>query len=103
MNNTHIVNPCGKAEFAAANAAYTNVAASAGTWNKGPDAVLVWATTNAYIEVGDSPTATSASTPIPANTIVLFKVPPGVTDTWSVSAIQIAANGTVYAKPINQG
>jgi hypothetical protein len=65
----------------------------------------VWSTSDAYIAVGDSVTATTAATPLPANTPVPIFVPQpsgGATGgAWRVSAIQISAGGTLYAKPIN--
>jgi hypothetical protein len=64
--------------------------------------VVVWSTTAAYIRVGEGVTATTADTPIPANTPIPFKVPPGTGAPWRVSAIQVGSAGTVYAKPINQ-
>jgi hypothetical protein len=64
--------------------------------------VVVWSTTAAYIRVGEGVTATTADTPIPANTPIPFVVPPGTGAPWRVSAIQVGSAGTVYAKPINQ-
>jgi hypothetical protein len=52
-------------------------------------------------------TATTADTPIPAGTPIPFNVPnpsSGVSGTgapWVVSAVQVSAGGTLYAKPIN--
>ena len=46
-------------------------------------------------------TATTSDTPLPANTPVPFTVPNGTGAVWRVSAIQISAGGTLYAKPIN--
>jgi len=46
-------------------------------------------------------TATTAGTPIPAFTPIPFTVPLGTSASWRVSAIQISAGGTLYAKPIN--
>ena len=62
---------------------------------------MVWATTAAYIAVGEGVTATTSSTPIPANTPVPFIVPKGTGAPWRVSAIQVASGGSVYAKPIS--
>jgi hypothetical protein len=62
----------------------------------------VWSTTAAYIKVGEGVTATTADTPIPANTPIPFVVPNGTGAPWRVSAIQVASGGSVYAKPINQ-
>ena len=59
-------------------------------------------TQDAYIAVGVGVTATSASTPIPAYTPVPFYAPQtGSGAPWQVSALQVSAAGTVYAKPIN--
>lgn len=89
------------AQFTARSVAYTGTAGVTGTWPAGPQGVLVWCTSDAYIRVGEAVTATTADTPIPAGTPIPFTVPPGTGASWRVSAIQIAAGGTVYAKPIN--
>ncbi len=60
------------------SANYTGTAGSTTAWEPGPQGVVVWSTTNAYIRVGE-----------------------GTGAPWRVSAIQVAAAGTVYAKPIN--
>lgn len=96
-----LLNPLADSEFAAANAAYTGTAGSTSTWPAGPQGVMVWSTTAAHVIVGEGVTATTSSTPIPANTPIPFKVPFGTGAPWRVSAIQIASGGTVYAKPIN--
>lgn len=93
------INPLSKADFPARSVAYTGTAGSTSTWAPGPELVLVWADSACYVEVGEGVTATTASTPIPANTPVLLKVPATVSGAWRVSAIQVAAGGTVYAKP----
>ena len=87
--------------FTARSVAYTGTAGNTGTWPAGPQGVLVWSTTDAYIRVGEGVTATTADTPIPAFTPVPFTVPPGTGAPFRVSAIQIAAGGTIYAKPMN--
>ena len=84
------------------NVAYTGTAGSTTAWNPGPEGVVVWSTTAAYIRVGEGVTATTADTPIPANTPIPFIVPKGTGAPWRVSAIQVGSAGTVYAKPINQ-
>lgn len=89
------------AQFAAANAAYTGTAGSTSTWPAGPQGVVIWSTTAAYVSIGEGVTATSNDTPIPANTPIPFIVPQGTGAPWRVSAIQIGSAGTVYAKPIN--
>ena len=72
-----------------------------GPWPPGAQGVMVWCTQAAYIAVGEGVTATTASTPIPASTHILFTVPITVTAPWRVSAIQVTTSGTVFAKPIN--
>jgi hypothetical protein len=89
-------------EYSAFTASYTGTAGSTSTWNPGPEGVVVWSTTAAYIRVGEGVTATTADTPIPANTPIPFVVPSGTGAPWRVSAIQVASGGSVYAKPINQ-
>ena len=88
--------------YPAFTASYTGTAGSTSTWNPGPEGVVVWSTTAAYIRVGEGVTATTADTPIPANTPIPFLVPNGTGAPWRVSAIQVASGGAVYAKPINQ-
>ena len=96
-----LLRPLNDSGFAAQSVAYTGTAGSVTGWNAGPQGVLVWSTTDAYILVGEGVTATTAATPLPANTPVPFTVPPGTGAVWRVSAIQISAGGTLYAKPIN--
>jgi hypothetical protein len=96
-----LLTPLNDPVFAAQTAAFTGTAASTTGWNAGPQGVLVWSTTAAYIRVGEGATATTADTPIPANTPVPFTVPPTTSGIWRVSAIRVASDGTVYAKPIN--
>lgn len=97
-----LLNPLSKIEFPALSAAFTGTAGSTSTWSPGPDGVVVWATSAAYVCVGEGVTATTADTAIPANTPIPFIVPSGTGAPWRVSAIQVSAGGTVYAKPINQ-
>lgn len=96
-----LLRPLNDAGFAAQSAAYTGTAGSTTGWNAGPQGVLVWSTTDAYIRVGEGVTATVNDTPLPAYTPVPFTVPPGTGAVWRVSALQITSGGTVYAKPIN--
>ncbi len=97
-----LLHPLADASFAAKSVAYTGTAGSTGTWPVGPEGVLVWCTTDAYVKVGTGVTATTSDTPIPAGVPIAFRAPQA-TDTgpWRVSAIQVASGGTVYAKPIN--
>lgn len=96
-----LLNPLDNAQFGAQTVSYSGTAGNTTGWNAGPQGVVVWSTTAAYIRVGEGVTATTADTPIPANTPIPFKVPGGTGAPWRVSAIQIGSNGTVYAKPIN--
>jgi hypothetical protein len=96
-----LLRPLNDAGFAAQSVAYTGTAGSVTGWNAGPQGVVVWCTSDAYILVGEGVTATTAATPLPANTPVPFTVPQGTGGVWRVSAIQISAGGTLYAKPIN--
>lgn len=96
-----LLRPLDDSNFPAYTAAYTGTAGSTTAWPAGPQGVVVWSTTAAYVRVGEGVTATSADTPIPANTPIPFRVPPGTGAPWRVSAIQVSSGGTVYAKPIN--
>lgn len=96
-----LLNPLADGNFPAYTASYTGTAGSTTAWPSGPQGVVIWSTTAAYVTVGEGVTATTSSTPIPANTPIPFIVPQGTGAPWRVSAIQIASGGTVYAKPIN--
>lgn len=96
-----LLNPLADAVYTARTASYTGTAGSTDPWQAGPQGVVVWCTTNAHVRVGEDVTATTADTPLPAGVPVAFKVPEGTGAPWRVSAIQTAAGGTVYAKPIN--
>ena len=96
-----LLNPLADGNFPARTASYTGTAGSTTAWPSGPQGVVVWSTTAAYVTVGEGVTATTSSTPIPANTPIPFIVPQGTGAPWRVSAIQIGSAGTVYAKPIN--
>lgn len=87
------------AAYAAQTQSYTGTAGVTGTFPAGCTSVIVWTTTAAYIKVGEGVTATTASTPIPANTPVIMAVPVQSGAPWRVSAIQVASGGNVYAKP----
>jgi hypothetical protein len=96
-----LLNPLDDAQFGAQTITYTGTAGVTTGWPAGPQGVAVYCTTDAYVKVGEGVTATTASTPIPANTIIPFKVPQGTGAVWRVSAIQVASGGSVYAKPMN--
>jgi hypothetical protein len=101
-----LLRPLNDAGFATQSVAYTGTAGSVTGWNAGPQGVLVWCTSDAYIRIGNGVTATTADTPLPANTPVPIYVPQpgdagGNGGAWRVSAVQISTSGTLYAKPIN--
>jgi hypothetical protein len=96
-----LLNPLADAVYPARTVTYTGTAGSTDAWNAGPQGVVVWATTPCYIAVGEGVTATTASTPLPANTPVPFVVPPGTGALWRVSAVQVGTGGAIYCKPIN--
>jgi hypothetical protein len=96
-----LLNPLNDALYPGRTVAYTASAGSTSTWPSGPEGVVVWSTTPAYVVVGEGVTATTSATPIPALTPIPFVVPPGTGAPWRVSAIRVSDDGTVYAKPIN--
>jgi hypothetical protein len=96
-----LLNPLADANYPAYTASYTGTAGSTTAWPAGPQGVVLWSTTAAYVVIGEGVTATTSSTPIPANTPIPFIVPQGTGAPWRVSAIQIGSAGTLYAKPIN--
>lgn len=100
-----LLRPLTDSTYAGKSAAYTAAAGTTTTWPPGAQGVVVWCTSDAYVAVGEGVTASSNSTAIPANTPIPFYVPQAGADgtgaPWQVSAIQISAAGTVYAKPIN--
>ncbi len=91
--------PLNDAKFAAQTTTYTGTAGTVTGWMKGPRAVLVTCTTDAYVRVGEGVTATTADTFVPAYASRLFSVPIQTGSAWTVSAIQVSAGGSVYAKP----
>ncbi len=96
-----LLNALNDANFPAQTVAFTGTAGSTTGWNAGPQGVMVWSTEPCYVLVGEGAVATTSSTPIPAFTPIPFTVPGGTGGLWRVSAIQLSAGGTVYAKPIN--
>lgn len=83
--------------FAGKTVAYTGTAGSV-TFPAQCTVIELWTDSAAYVRVGA--VATSASTPLPANTPIIMKVPPNLTGApITVSAIQISASGNLYAKP----
>lgn len=93
-----VITPCNDAQFAAQTVAYTGTAGTVTGWPPGPAYVSIVCTTAAYVRVGVGVTATAADLYLPANEQRLVKVPAD-TRNWTVSAIQVASGGSVYAKP----
>lgn len=101
-----LLNPCSDATFAAQAVTYTGTAGTTTAIPPGPQGVLIWCDSAAYVRVANGTTAvtTATGTPIPANTPIAFTTPSGRDGqdlSWSVSAIQVSAGGTLYVKPIN--
>jgi hypothetical protein len=97
-----LLRPLADAEFPSASVASGAAAATVGTWNQGPQGVMVWSTEPVYVVVGVGVTATTSSTPIPAFTPIPFFAPQtGSGAPWRVSVLQVSTAGVVYAKPIN--
>lgn len=89
--------------YPARNVAYTSAAGSTAPYPAGPQAVAVMCSTAAYVVVGDGAVATSTNgIPIPANQLVTIAVPEGTGAPWKVSAVAVAADGTIYVKPVNK-
>ena len=95
------LNPLTDALYPGRTVGFTGTAGSTDTWQAGPQGVVVWCTEAAYVVVGEGVTATTSSTPIPANTPIPFIVPEGTGAPWRVSAIRVSTDGALYAKPIN--
>ena len=96
-----LLNPLNDSQFPGRTVSYTDTAGATATWNAGPQGVMVWSTTPCYVVVGEGVTATTASTPIPANTPIPFIVPQGTGGQWRVSAIRISDSGAIYCRPVN--
>lgn len=83
---------------ASKNVAYTAAAGTTGAFSPA-NAVLVWSTTDCYVKIGESVTATADDLPIPAFTPILIRI--NTQNPFVVSAIQISAGGTIYASPVD--
>ena len=93
-------NPLSDAVYPGKDVSYTGSAANSSAWPVGPEGVLIWASTDCYVAVGEGAVATSSSKCIPKDTLVPFKVPSGTGAPWRVSAIHVATNGVLHAKPL---
>lgn len=84
----------------AKNVAYTAAAGNTANLPAGTTDVLVWCTSDAFVRVGKAAVATNDDCPIPAMTPVVIAIQePNLADN-RVSALQIAAGGTLYVQPI---
>ena len=98
-----LLNPCSKADYPAYSVAYTATEGNTTAWPPGAQGVVVWSDQACFIEVGVGAVATTASTPVPPFTPIPFVLPTNTSGApWRVSAVRVAADGTVYAKPINR-
>lgn len=94
--------PLNGAEYAGQTTTYTGTAGTVTGWNRsgpGPYGVLVTTTTDAYVRVGNGVTATSGDYFVPAYTPLTFRIP-DQGQRFTVSAIQVSAGGSVFAKPV---
>jgi hypothetical protein len=98
---SEVINPLSDASYPARSASYTGTAGAVAEYPPGVQAVLITVTTAAYVTVGEGVTATTASTYVPANIQVKFKVPAGTGAPWRVSAVQVSSTGYVHTKPIS--
>jgi hypothetical protein len=62
-------------------------------------AVRVVTTTAAFIKIGNSPTATTSDVYMPAGLPEIFQISPGM----KVSAVQVAAGGSLYVTELDHG
>ena len=99
-----LLNPMGKTDYPAYTATSGATAGNTTAWGAGTQGVFVWADVPSYVEVGVDATATTASTPIPANTPIHFVVPLNTSGApWRVSVLRIGStSGIAYCKPINK-
>jgi hypothetical protein len=91
--------PLSGPDYPARLVAYTGTAGTTASWPAGPKGVWVYCTTDAYVEVGDGVTATTSSTPLPANWPVTIAVPSNGA-TFVVSAVQVTTGGNLLVRPM---
>lgn len=101
-----IIDPLNDAMWAGQTVAYTGTAGTVNGWLPGCDGVMVMCTTAAFVRVaadGTGETATAGDTPVTANVATAFRIPSKLLESgkWTVSAIQVASGGNLYAKPVN--
>lgn len=82
-----------------ASFAYTGTAGNSSAITAVCTRILLWSTTDCYVKVGITATATSADLPLPAFTPIELPL----TDEGSrVSALQVSAGGTLYFIPLGK-
>lgn len=91
MNNLLIPGTC-------QSVAYTGTAGTVTGFPAGAQGVAVFCTTTAHVAI--NATATTAYMAIPANTLVYLRAPRNGAP-FSVSAIQAASGGNLYATPVD--
>ena len=94
------ISPLNGAEWDGQTTTYTGTAGTVTGWQRGPKGVYVVCSTAAYVRVGAGVTATTGDYYLPANVPITFLVPGDAGTNWTVSAIQVASGGSVYAKPV---
>lgn len=92
--------PLNGTEWAGQTTTYTGTAGTVTGWQQGPRGVWVVVTTDAYVRVGVGVTATTGDYFLPAYVPMTFRLPEQSGKPWTVSAIQVSAGGSVYAKPV---
>ena len=78
---------------------YTGTAGNSTDLPQGCQDVWLWATTNCYVRIGNTATATTSDICLPANVPVRLPVLQPTLTTNRVSAIQVSSGGTVYFCP----
>lgn len=97
------ISPLNGTEYAGQTTTYTGTAGTVTGWKRsgdGPRGVVVNVTTDAYVRVGSGVTATSGDYFQPAYESRTYRIPEDGGNSWTVSAIQVSAGGSVYAKPV---
>ena len=92
--------PINDATAATQTTTYTGTAGTVTGWQRGPKQVMVLCTSNAHVRVGAGVTATTADQYVPSGQLVKFAVPGDTGTIWTVSASQVSAGGSGYAKPV---
>jgi hypothetical protein len=78
--------------FASQSVAYTATSAQSTALDLGTRIVRLCSTTDAYVEIGTNPTATTSSMYLPALSVEYFAIPDG---TYKVAAKQVSSAGSI--------